>query len=56
MRDKEQTIKELRGKLKWLEAELAKSREERARLVEVKNQMSADLEKLLNHREVGVVM
>ena len=56
IRDKEQTMKALRAKMKMLEEELAGSRVERAKLVEVKNQMSADLEKLLSHREVGHVM
>ncbi len=46
-------IKELRESLAAMERELVQLRGERARLIDSKNHMSADLERLLNHREVG---
>lgn len=52
LREKERSVRELEGRIKQLETELATSIEERARLIETKNLMAADLEKLLSHREV----
>ena len=52
LKDRDKTVKQLQARVKALEGQLASSAEERAKLVETKNQMAADLEKLLSHREV----
>lgn len=41
-----------KARVSQLEEELASVRKEKAVLVETKNQMAADLERLLNHKEV----
>lgn len=41
-----------REKVSKLEAELASVKREKSILIETKNQLAADLERLLNHREV----
>ena len=53
LREKERRVKELQAKVREVEAQLNQSVEERAKLVETKNQMALDLEKLLSHREVS---
>ena len=53
LKERERTMKELEGRVKELERQVSTSMEERARLTETKNQMAADLEKLLSHREVS---
>ena len=53
LRNKDRTVKELQDKVKLLEAQIFSSQEERTKLVETKNQMASDLEKLLSHREVS---
>ena len=52
LKERERRVRELEGRVKQLESEVSASMEERARLTEIKNQMAADLEKLLSHREV----
>ena len=47
-------MNQLKDRVKTLEYQLASSMEERAKVVETKNQMAADLEKLLSHREVQI--
>ena len=53
LREKERRVKELQAKVREVEAQLNQSVEERAKLVETKNQMALDLEKLLSHKEVS---
>lgn len=52
LRDRDRTVNQLKDRVKTLEDQLASSMEDRAKLAETKNQMAADLEKLLSHREV----
>ena len=54
LREKEKALKELRNRVRELEAQLNQSNEEKAKLMETKNQMASDLEKLLSHREVSL--
>lgn len=56
-RIKEQKELHLKSKqrLSQLEEEMEVTKREKAALVEAKNQMAADLERLLNHREVRVL-
>ncbi len=42
----------MRESLAALQRELGAVREEKARLIDTKNDMAADLERLLSHREV----
>lgn len=53
LKEQQDKLRESRKRVRRLEEELALSREEKSRLVETKNQMAADLERLLSHKEVS---
>ena len=56
LREREKRVRELEERVKQLEGELATSLEDRTRLMETKNLMATDLEKLLSHREVNIII
>ncbi len=55
VKDLMRQLKESRLGVATLEKEMAAMAREKAALVETKNQMASDLERLLNHREVGLI-
>lgn len=54
IKEQKELLLKSKQRLSHLEEEMEVTRREKAALVEAKNQMAADLERLLNHREVGV--
>lgn len=53
VKEQKTQLKELRAKVANLQKDLAALATEKSVLIETKNQMAADLERLLNHREVS---
>ena len=56
LQEREGRLREVGGAVSRLEGEIQRLQADRARLMETKNQMAADLERLLSHREVRGVM